>query len=351
MNFRIGICAATAIILGGAALPAHAEITYGSAPPPSIVPRVITTATSTTTTLISTRIAQVVSGVTTNLGGTLTKTSSSLQQQDFGKAAGDLPDQWGWWTNVSNTWMYDDQPNANFHGRLQNVIAGLDRRVTDDLLVGITLGYEHPDIRTDFNGGTFNGHNVAVAPYAAYVLDDIFSVDASGGYVWLNYAFSRQGAAITGNTGGGRWFGAANFNANTTIDAWQLGASLGYLYIYEQEDAYQEHGIGGNAMSAAQVRLGQVRGTVRGGYLFDTSWGQLNPYASIRLEYDDSKTPASVVDTVGTFSANSRFGTTFTGGINGILGNGMTVGLQGETTEFRDHLNIYTLSGTFRIRF
>lgn len=344
------IASAAGLFLAAPALAAEA---YNST---QVVTQVVQQATQQTTGLISSRISQAVSNVTGNIvtpttptGAPRPNTPTSLLPGGEGKAAGDAPERWGIWANVGNSWLSGDQANADFRGTLQTMIVGIDKLVTDNLLVGTALGYEHADIRLKFNNGKFKANNLAIAPYAAYVINDVFSIDATGGYSWLNYDFERNNNTITGDTTGSRWFGVANLSANTTAGAWQLGSSLGYLYMRETNEAYRESN--GTLVNDSTVHLGQARANFRAGYPLQANWGSYTPYALVRFEYDVDRSPPSILDTGGTKAYDSRFGTTFGFGVNLVAGNGHFLSLEASTLQFREDLSNYSIVGSYRYRF
>ena len=64
-----------------------------------------------------------------------------------------------------------------------NALAGFDRLFADRFLLGLAFGYQWLDSDSDFNGGTMKTDGFIVAPFAAVLLSDIFSVDVMGGLV------------------------------------------------------------------------------------------------------------------------------------------------------------------------
>lgn len=319
---------------------------YGSTP--MVVAQIVAEGTKQTAGLISTRISSAVSNATGAISISPTRTSS-LSEGTVGKAAGDSARRGGVWLNGSNNWMSGDHANANFSGTLQTAVAGVDYLVRDNVLVGASLGYEHGDISLKYNGGNFEANNLAFAPYAAYIINDVWSVDASGGHAWVNYDLSRANGTISGDTSGSRWFASTNLNANWRVDAWQLGTSLGYIYTKESTDDYVESD--GTNANGPKFRLGQANGKFRVGYLVPTEWGTVNPFGAVRLEYDANKTAASAIDAAGTKAYDDRFGTTFSLGANVLVGDNDTLSIEGSSTQFRDDLKNYSLIGTYRHKF
>lgn len=360
-----------AIVAIGIALPVAAEAadTYGTSAPSAVISSQVTQqASSQASTLLAGRISQAVANVTGSIGGsiggsgvggsgggmpTFSPTPGPRSEIVGGnaKAAGDPVGKTAFWVNAGNAWVANNQTGVNFAGTIQTGIMGVDHQFNDRVLAGLAVGYEHPDVVTKFNTGTFRGNNVALSPYAAYIINDMFSLSAVMGYTWVHYDTTRSQGTINGTIEGGRLFGNLNAAATTRIDDWSLASTLGYMYLLEKQDAYTENGSGGLSNPASQVRLGQWRWTNKAGYLVPLEWGGVMPYSSVRLEYDSSHTPLGVADAQGTPTANDRFGATFGLGVDATVGNDTSLNLEGASTEFREHVKVYSVNGTMRMKF
>jgi len=138
-----------------------------------------------------------------------------------------------------------------------NVLGGFDRLFGDRFLLGVAFGYQWLDTDTPFNGGGQDSDGFTVAPYAAVLLSDIFSIDVSGGYSSLEYDQNRispaDGTTIDASFDSDRWFVATNLNAFLPVDRFIFGAKIGYLYTEEDQDSYLETG------SVASTNAGLLR--------------------------------------------------------------------------------------------
>ena len=136
-------------------------------------------------------------------------------------------------------------------------------------------------IDTAYNGGNNETDGYTIAPYAAYLINDIFSADVVFGYTNLSTDTDRidnvSGGTILGDFDAERWFIATNINATVGYENWLLGGRLGYLYVTEDQDSYLETGpntarsIGRRHIDLAQVIVG-----------FDVAYSlnQFEPYAT-----------------------------------------------------------------------
>ena len=138
-----------------------------------------------------------------------------------------------------------------------NGLAGFDRLFADRFLLGLAFGYQWLDADSDFNGGTMKTDGFIIAPYAAVLITDIFSVDLMGGWSPLEYDQNRisptDGTNTSAKFDSDRWFIATNLNAIWVLENLVLGAKFGYLYTEEEQDDYTERG------SAASAAAGTLR--------------------------------------------------------------------------------------------
>ena len=132
-----------------------------------------------------------------------------------------------------------------------NFLAGFDRLFQNRFLLGLAFGYQSVETDTVFNGGGQDTDGYTVAPYAAVLLTDVFSVDVSGGYTGLDYDQDRispaDGTDIKASFDSDRWFVQTNLNAVMMVDSFVFGAKVGYLYTDEEQDGYTETGSAASA--------------------------------------------------------------------------------------------------------
>lgn len=350
----IGKGALLSVLLSLAPVASHAAESYGpSASPAAIAPQVVQQSATQAASLLAGRISQAVSNAIGGggFGGGFGGTPQAQILGGNSKAAGDPVNKTALWMNVGNAWVSNDQTGVDYSGTIMTVLVGVDHQFSDSTLAGVAFGYERPDITTDFNNGTFEGNNFSVSPYASYIFNDIFSVNGSIGYAEVDYDTSRLNNTVTGDISGHRFFTSVNANAVFQVEGWNLENSLGYMYLYEVQDAHSETGPGAATIGETQVRLGQWRLSTQAGYPMEMEWGSLMPYGLVRLEYDSSHTPAGVADAFGTPVANDRFGATFGLGAQAVVGDDTYLSIEGTTTQFRQHLDVYGLTGTLRIKF
>lgn len=147
-----------------------------------------------------------------------------------------------------------------------NLLIGADRLFGEQLLAGFTLDYENVDTTTRFNGGAQDRDGLQGALYAAYLINDVFSVNAAIGYATIDTDETRvdpgtsisvgtaaaPGATLRGSYDSKRGFASVNLNAVKVYGKWVIGGRVGALYVVESQDTYSE--IGGAGVRSVHKR-------------------------------------------------------------------------------------------------
>ena len=218
-----------------------------------------------------------------------------------GLAAGDEYSDWSVWSSFSHNKFDADipinsatQPVASYDADQNTVFIGADKFIMNKWILGLTVGYENTDIDTLYNGGNNETDGYTIAPYAAYLINDIFSVDFAAGYTSLNTDTDRidnaTGNTITGNFDSDRWFVTTNLNATIYRGPWILGGRIGLLYTEEEQDGYTEIG-GTTARTLGQRNIDLTQGLV--GINVAYSGNKFEPFASVTYYNDLSRDDGS----------------------------------------------------------
>ncbi|MEO5336393.1 MAG: autotransporter outer membrane beta-barrel domain-containing protein [Magnetospirillum sp. WYHS-4] len=312
-------------------------------------------ATVQTMSLISNRISQRMAAVK-DPGNPVTYSMDENSGQ-IGIAGGNAKKGIGVWVQGAYTSVDNDNVATAFDGNILTGLVGVDYLIKDRFLIGLSAGYESSNIDTTFNRGSIDGSGWMVAPYASLKLTNMFSIDATGGYAWLNYDLSRKeylttNETWTGETDATRWFAAGTINADHTIKAWKLHAHAGVLYTEETKDSFLEKST--NALSP-KVRIAEQDTTLGQGILgarvgYGFFGGKFTPYVLIQGEWDFSK-DAIVVAAGQTKPEDDDFGLRTGLGFNLALGGYVTAQLQGETVLLREDYTEYKGLAKLRVDF
>ncbi len=212
-----------------------------------------------------------------------------------GLAAGDGYAGWSIWGSYNRSGFDADMPInaanpvASYDADQDSFFVGADTLLNNRWILGLAVGYSNTDIFTVYNGGNNETDGVTVTPYAAYLINDVFSVDVAGGYTSLDYDTDRidvgSGGTIFGEFDADRWFVAANVNAVVSTGNWYLAGRLGYLHTEEEQDGYTETGPAVRTVGERDIDLSQFIAGVDVAY----SFGWLEPYATFTYLNDISK--------------------------------------------------------------
>jgi hypothetical protein len=206
-----------------------------------------------------------------------------------GIAAGDAGPQFGAWLTPAYAWLENSNPLSEHDGNLVLVMAGLDYKVSERVLLGCAVGYEDVDLDTAFNDGTFRSKGVTITPYAGLVLLDGVTADALFSYTGLDNDIERDRGSsdpVTGDYDSARTLVAANLNVYKVLDNWSLNAVVGYLYVSEDQEEYSQNDADGDRTTIDQFTayLGEWRIGGRAGYLFE----RFEPYLAAAYLYDNT---------------------------------------------------------------
>lgn len=252
-----------------------------------------------------------------------------------GAAAGDANTNMGFWTQATGSRINVSEDALKMHGNVYSALFGLDRRFGSRYLAGVAVGYEHTDITTAYNNGTFRGDGVNVAPYFGIELSPQWSWDVSAGYGWLKYDVSRNNGAISGNYDATRVFASTNLTGSFATGNWRLQPNLGVTWARERSDDYVE--TGNVAVGAATVTTGRASLGSKIGYAV----GDGIPYLKVSGEWDFIA-PDSVLKSNGEMSNVSRYGGVVGLGYEHYLDNVVLSGELNYNSVAREDLDLWT---------
>lgn len=203
---------------------------------------------------------------------------------------------WTLWGSGSLASYESEVAIAPYEADTYNILLGADRFFGDRLVAGFTLGYENTDTETRYNGGGQDRDGLQAGLYAAYLIDDVFSIDAAVGYAALDTDENRidtgairvgtvatPGATLRGSYDADRAFATVNLNAVKTFGNWVLGGRVGALHAVESQDSYAETGgAGARSIGKRHLDLTQAYASVDLGY----AAGAFEPYVLLGYRND-----------------------------------------------------------------
>lgn len=215
----------------------------------------------------------------------------------LGLAAGDTFQGWGGWGSFNLTNFNADipinstvQPVASYDAHLKSFLAGIDHLFMERLVLGAAAGYEDSSVKTFYNGGSNDVSGFTIAPYLAYLINDVFNFDVSAGYSSLDYETDRidniSGGTIFGQFDSDRWFVTSNITATLNREQWYVKGRIGYLYTAENQDGYTETGPNtARTIGDRHIDLSQVSVAGEIAYNFQN----IEPYVNLAYVNDISR--------------------------------------------------------------
>ncbi|HJM61558.1 MAG TPA: autotransporter outer membrane beta-barrel domain-containing protein [Alphaproteobacteria bacterium] len=310
---------------------------------------IVRTATAQTTGMISSRVSSFLApAAVADQGGDGDMVAALYDEMSLGTgiSAGGGDGRMGVWGSGSWTDIEDDLVSTAYDGDVYNAMIGADYQFNCCLTAGLALGYESTDIDTTFNTGGVESTGWTIAPYAGYVLNRYFTVDASAGYSIIDYDTKRVANSVTinGNFGSDRWFASGAINGYYSVNKILLSGRAGYSYAKESQDGFNESD--GVVNSARDVKAGTLR--VGGTAAYDL--GKAQPYLTATGVYDVQQTKVTVAAGQAAPS-NDKSGVDVGGGVRISLSDRVTGGIEGTTHLARDNFKSTTVSGNLRIKF
>jgi len=262
-----------------------------------------------------------------------------------GQSAGSGEKKVGVWVLGSYSDIENDFVNTKYDGDIAAFVGGADYRLTDMIVAGAALSYEDVDIDTTFNNGTIETTGIGIAPYAVFKLNNRITADINGSYTTLETDTTRTNGAVTGSFDGSRYTAGGNLNIGHSINKVFMSGSVGFLYIKETQDSYTESN--GTFVPENDISIGQgrVSGTV--GYDF----GKFQPFLTAQLEHEFWAPSAAVLGGGLLSPSEDTTGYVLGGGINFDISDSISGTIAANSTEGREDIQLYSVSGRVRVRF
>jgi uncharacterized protein YhjY with autotransporter beta-barrel domain len=205
------------------------------------------------------------------------------------------------------------------------ITAGIDRRVTPDLVLGLLGGYTRTNADLDTVGSTSKIDTWLVGAYGTYYRQNWF---ANGAFVYGRNKYENNrialGTSNTSNPSGDQYAVQGSVGADFRFNRWIVTPELGAQYTTVRVDSFTE--VGAAALNVGADHADSLRSSLGARFRYEwlTSWGLLLPElrASWQHEFLDRERDitASFVDQAlpGAFSTTAAgSGTDF-----GVLGAG-----------------------------
>ncbi|MEA2907835.1 MAG: hypothetical protein QOI12_5222 [Alphaproteobacteria bacterium] len=146
--------------------------------------------------------------------------------------------EWHLWLDLRSTGWTATNPNADLQGQQVNVTAGLSRKLTPDLLIGIVSGFEAFKYDVASLNGTLKGNGVTIGSYAALRLGGTLRFDAA--VAWSGLDYDLTACTAMGKFHGSRWLGSAGLTGTYGIGAVIVQPSAKVFVLRQNENAWAD---------------------------------------------------------------------------------------------------------------
>src|SRR4028119_816927 len=188
----------------------------------------------------------------------------------------------------------DKDSNTNEPGFGSTTIgttADIDYRVTDNLALGVAVGYvsNNTDLKNNLGNVDIDGYNVSV--YSNFVQDNFYT-DAVVSYGWNNYEIRRKIAfdnrTATANPDGNQLSVDVNSGYNIKSGNFSVGPTVGVRYDRVNIDRYTEEGAGSLNMAVEDQKAESVVLSLgaQASVSISTGTGEVIPYVRASYEHE-----------------------------------------------------------------
>jgi hypothetical protein len=230
------------------------------------------------------------------------------------------PREWQFWSDVRGTGWNTDVAAGDITGGQVNALLGLTRRLTPDLLIGVTGGYEAFSYSSTTLNGRLKGDGWTVGGYLGWRIWPGLRFDAALARSGVNYDGVSGSASAT--FPGSRWIGSAGLTGTYRLARVEIEPSVKVYALWERDNQYVD--TLGTLQTAYSFSSGRASGGAKLTYpLSIDPTVRVAPYVGAYADYyfDNGGTvPLLPTQFVQGWSARMIGGLNFDGA-NGIRGS------------------------------
>ncbi len=150
------------------------------------------------------------------------------------------PSLWNFWSDIQFADISDERFHRDSDTLARSLTIGLDRRITDDLVVGMTVSLE--DSSTDAFDGTLgiDTDGFSFGPYAAYRLSKHWAID--GSLTYGRYDNDIELDVLNGQQDSQRLAGEISLHGQYKVDAYFIRPKASVSWSHIESDSYDLSG-------------------------------------------------------------------------------------------------------------
>lgn len=251
-----------------------------------------------------------------------------------------IQSDWSAWADVHGTGWDRNDTRADLDGTQINVTAGLGRKLTPDLLVGVVGGYEHFKYKSTLLSGTLKGDGWTIGGYGAWRFAPHWRFDAA--LAWSDIAYDAVAGTAAGSFGASRWLASAGLTGRYAIAALIVAPSSRLYALWEQQDAWTDSL--GTLQAARNFSAGRIATGGKVSYPWLTGDWRVAPYLGLygdwRFATDDALPAGLPVVGIG-----DGWSARLTGGVTMAKAGGPSVSLGGEYGGLGANYKVWSANG------
>lgn len=192
----------------------------------------------------------------------------------------------GSYTSVDNDYN-DGTADNRYDGDVWGYNLGADYRFANNLIAGLSLGYNDTDLTTTFNKGTYKETAWVVSPYAIISPLENLNIVTEAGYSQGDIDVTRSNDAVSGNTDSAMWYASVKGvyayrpMADTPLT---LSPSVSLLAARKTIDSYTESD--GTFVDSSRSNTRQIKPAIEAAYDFGFNSLTVTPFVETGMVHD-----------------------------------------------------------------
>jgi len=254
------------------------------------------------------------------------------------------------------------EPGFDFH--TAGLTVGADYRVTDQLILGLAVGYLRTKMGLEFSAGDSRVDGYSVTAYGNYFILPKLYLDGIATFGWNNYDIERTdvNATAKADTDGTQFAFSMGTGYNFNAGPFTFGPTARVNYTRVHIDGYRERGADPLNVTIARQTIESVTSDVGGqaSYAISLNWGVLTPLVRFDWEHEyknNSRVVTSALVADPTFGGSARTNNpdrdyfNLGAGLSATMKAGVSAFLYFEETRGRAHFTNHSFSGGVRVEF
>lgn len=253
---------------------------------------------------------------------------------------------------------------AGFDFHTAGLTVGADYRVTDQLILGLALGYLRTQMGLDSSAGDARIEGYSVTAYGNYFIVPRLYLDGIATFGRNNYDIKRNdvNATATADTDGTQFAFSMGTGYNFNAGSLTFGPTARVNYTRVHIDGYRERGADPLNLTVGGQTIESLTSDVGGqaSYAISLNWGVLTPLVRFDWEHEyknNSRVVAAALVADPTFGGSARTNTpdrdyfNLGAGLSATMKAGVSAFLYVEETRGRAHFTNHSFTGGVRVEF